>query len=205
VALLDELVPGERVDVVGHDWGGSLALGLAGAHPDRVRRLAVANTVFRKVSLARSLHMPFLALPAVPELLFRVGGARVVEAMLSLPWKADRPLDPEVRAEYVAAYTEPDDLEAMLGYYRAAVRPRARALLGGEQREGAPRVRAERMLVLWGAADPVLPISVGESIVKDLGPECQMVTIPGAGHFVVEEAPDVVTPALRDFLSDAPT
>ena len=28
VALLDEVVPGQRVDVVGHDWGGSVALAL---------------------------------------------------------------------------------------------------------------------------------------------------------------------------------
>jgi pimeloyl-ACP methyl ester carboxylesterase len=56
------------------------------------------------------------------------------------------------------------------------------------------------MLVLWGAADPVLPISVGESIVRDLGPTCAMVTVPGAGHFVIEEAPEVVRETLSRFL-----
>jgi hypothetical protein len=32
-----------------------------------------------------------------------------------------------------------------------------------------------------------------------------MVTVPGAGHFVVEEAPDVVADVLLDFLADAGT
>jgi pimeloyl-ACP methyl ester carboxylesterase len=59
------------------------------------------------------------------------------------------------------------------------------------------------MLVLWGAADGVLPVSVGESIVKDLGSRCEMVTVPGAGHFVIEEAPDVVRETLSRFLADA--
>jgi pimeloyl-ACP methyl ester carboxylesterase len=189
VALLDAEVPGQRVDVVGHDWGGSVALGLAGLHPDRVRRLVVANAPYRKVNLLRAAHIPLFATPVVPELLFRLGGKRVVDLMFSLGWKADTELDPEVRAEYTAAYTEPSKVTAMLGYYRAA------------KPSGAPRVHADKMLVLWGAADPVLPISVGESVVKDLGASCDMVTIPGAGHFVIEEAPAVVRETLLAFLA----
>lgn len=206
VALLDEVVPGERVDVVGHDWGGSVALGLTGAHPDRVRRLAVANTVFRHVNLLRAPHIPFFAVPGAPELLFRLGGARVVETMLGLGWRSDVVLDPTARAEYVAAYSDPQHVHAMLGYYRAAARPKlAAALRLGAQPARPPRVAADEMLVLWGAADAVLPISVGESIVKDLGARCAMVTVPGAGHFVIEEAPDVVRETLSRFLADAPS
>ena len=83
-ALVEAEVPGGRVDVVGHDWGGSLALALAGARPDLVRRLVVANAPFRTVPLLRAAHIPFFALPVVPELLFRLGGRRVVDAMLRL-------------------------------------------------------------------------------------------------------------------------
>lgn len=202
VALLDAELPGRRVDVVGHDWGGSVALGLAGAHPDRVRRLAVANTVYRKVSLLHAPHIPLFALPGAPELLFRLGGARVVETMLRLAWKSDAVLDPEAKSEYVAAYTEPEQVKAMLGYYRAAARPKlAAALHLRPAQAGPPRVDVERSLVIWGAADAVLRVSIGESIVKDLGSSCSMVTIPGAGHFVVEEAPEVVLQALQDFLA----
>jgi hypothetical protein len=124
--------------------------------------------------------------------------------MLGLGWRATTPLDPEIQAEYEAAYSHPETVRAMLGYYRAAARPRVAALLGGRKPAGPPRVHADRMLVLWGARDPVLPISVGESVVRDLGPECVMVTVPGAGHFVIEEAPDVVADVLVDFLGDAP-
>jgi len=203
VALLDAECPGQRVDVVGHDWGGSLALGLAGIRPDLVRRLAIANAPYRNINLLRAAHIPFFALPAAPELLFRLGGKRVVDVMFALAWKADVTLDPEVRAEYTAAYTDPVKVSAMLGYYRAAARPKILAALGrGETPAGEPRVHAEKMLVLWGAADPVLTVSVGESVVRDLGPECVMVTIPGAGHYVIEEAPELVLRTLQDFLSD---
>lgn len=202
VALLDAEVGDRPVDVVGHDWGGSVALGFAGIHADRVRRLAVANTVFRHVNLLRAPHIPFFSLPVAPELLFRLGGARLVGAMLDLGWKSDVTLDPAARAEYAAAYSTPDKVSAMLGYYRAATRPKVAAALRGAKPASPPRVKAEQMLVLWGAADGVLPIGIGESIVKDLGPECAMITIPGAGHFVIEEAPDVVRETLSRFLAE---
>ena len=203
-ALVDCEVPGGRIDVVGHDWGGSLALALAGARPDLVRRIVVANAPFRSVPL-RALHLPFFALPVVPELVFRLGGRRVVDALLALGWRSPTPLDDERRAEYAAAYTTRAGVTAMLGYYREATRPRLAAALRRRRRRGTPRVRAEQALVLWGARDPVLPLGTGESVVLDLGADCVMVTVPGVGHFVIEEAPAVVTQVLLDFLADETT
>jgi pimeloyl-ACP methyl ester carboxylesterase len=204
VSLIEAEVDGP-VDVVGHDWGGSLALGLTGARPDLVRRLCVANAPYREVPLLRAAHIPFFAMPFAPELLFRLGGRRVVDVMLDLAWKASAPLDAERRSEYQAAYMEPDKVTAMLGYYRAAARPRlAAALKRSADAPTLPRVRADKMLVLWGALDPVLPIGVGESVVRDLGADCVMVTVPGAGHYVIEEAPAVVAQVLTEFLGNEP-
>ena len=203
-ALLEAEVPGGRVDVVGHDWGGSLALALAGARPDLVRRLVVANAPYRDVPL-RAVHIPFFALPLLPELVLKLGGRRVVDAAFALGWKADTALHAESLAEYRAVYSKSSVTQAMLGYYREATRPRiARALRPGGEKNPVPRVRAEKALVLWGAADPILPVATGEAVVRDLGADCVMVTVPGAGHFVVEEAPDVVADVLLDFLADAP-
>jgi pimeloyl-ACP methyl ester carboxylesterase len=38
-ALLDALVPGQRVDLVGHSMGGNVVMSYAGVRPDRIRRL----------------------------------------------------------------------------------------------------------------------------------------------------------------------
>lgn len=204
-ALVDDEVGGP-VDVVGHDWGGALALGLAGARPDLVRRLCVANAPYRSVPLLRAAHIPFFSLPLLPELAFSAVGRRAVDVMFALAWRSSPPLAPSVLAEYRAAYTDRPRVQSMLGYYRAATRPRLAALLPGRSRgavRGGPpdAVRAERMLVLWGADDPVLPVGTGESVVRDLGPDAVMVTVPGAGHFVVEEAPEVTLEVLHDFLA----
>jgi len=202
LALVDAELPGRRVDLVGHDWGGSVALALAAAHPDRVRRLVVANTVLHKVNPLRAAHIPFFALPGAPELVFRLGGRRVVETMISGAWRSSEELDPATKAEYVSAYTDPERVKAMLGYYRAANRPKLAAAVGlRTPQHGRRRIDVERSLVVWGADDWVLPIGVGESIVRDLGPTCSMVTVPGAGHYVVEEAPEVFLRVVQDFLA----
>ena len=206
VAQLAALIEAEAtvpVDVVGHDWGGVLALGLAGLRPDLVRRLVVVNAPFRSgPPLHRAVHLPLFALPVVPEAAFRLAGRRAVDVMLRAGWRSEPPLDPELRAEYEAAYAGGPRVAAMLGYYRSAVRPRRGALRPGSAlAAGLPPVDVERALVLWGALDPVLPIATGEAVVRDLGPGTEMTTIPGAGHFVLEEAPDEVSEVLLAFLA----
>ena len=63
-----------------------------------------------------------------------------------------------------------------------------------------PMARAERSLVVWGTDDPPMPLRVGESVVTDLGlvndpATVRMVTLPGVGHWPLEEAPERRRPA----------
>ncbi len=194
---------GGPVDVVGHDWGGSLALALAGARPELVRRLVVVSAPYRKVDLRAAWHMPVLALPVLPEVVFRLAGDQVVRFMFDRAWKADG--RPEHLEEYVAAYAPADRVGAMLAYYRRAVRPRLARTVGSalgltSRPARPPRVQVERALVVWGTDDPAMPVHVGESVVSDLGPQATLLTVPGVGHWPVEEAPDVVVPAIAEFL-----
>ena len=191
------------VDVVGHDWGGSLGLALAGARPDLVRRLVVVAAPYREIDFGHAWYMGVAALPLVPDVAFLLAGERIVRQAFAMAWKAERP--PERLEEYVAAYAAPERWGAMLAYYRAAVRPRlaraVRSAVGGDTpRTGLPKVKVERSLVVWGSDDPPMPLHVGEAVVRDLGPDATMLTVPGVGHWPHEEAPDVVLPAIAEFL-----
>jgi pimeloyl-ACP methyl ester carboxylesterase len=193
-----------RVDVVGHDWGGTLAMALAALRPDLVRRVVVINAAYQHIDLTRAWHVPLFAVPVVPELAFALGGRAIVSRMLDYAWRADTRLDPQQREAYAAAYDDPRRVRAMLGYYRAIARPRAlapmRRLMGQDVAVQLPMPHPEAALVLWGAADPVLPLRLGEQIVSDIGPQARLVTLPGVGHWAVDEAPGLVTGEVAEFL-----
>jgi haloacetate dehalogenase len=184
------------VDVVGHDWGGSLAIALAGTRPDLVRRLVAVNAPYREIDLRRAFHIPFFALPRAPEALFALGGADVIRRMIGYGWRAPQRLEPEVLRHYTAAYADPARVRAMLGYYRASARDRLRGA-----RPWVSRPRAERALVLWGVEDPVLPAALGERVASDLG--AAFVGFDGIGHFAPEEAPARVAHEVTQFLAAA--
>lgn len=194
------------VDVVGHDWGGAIALAIASARPDLVRRVVDISGPYRQLNLLRAFHVPLFALPGLPEAAFRLGGRRIVEAMFDYAWKAETRLPDDVREHYVSSYLPAARVEAMLGYYRDTTRPRVVAavtglLQSGERESSSPRrIDVERSLVVWGAADPSTGLADGEAVVRDLGASAMMLTLPGVGHWPVEEAPDVVVPAIAEFL-----
>jgi haloacetate dehalogenase len=181
------------VDVVGHDWGGSLALGLAGARPDLVRRLVVMSAPYRELDLKRAWYMGVLALPLAPDALFAVAGEKIIRGVFERTWKSEG--QTPLLEHYVASYVE--RYPAMLAYYRAAVRGR---IARGSTGSGLPKVKVERALVVWGTEDPPMPLHVGEAVVRDLGPVATMLTLPGIGHYPHEEAPGVVLPAVAEFL-----
>jgi haloacetate dehalogenase len=198
-----------RVDVVGHDWGGSLALALALARPDLVRRLVVINAPFRHIDFTHAWHMPLFALPVVPDALFAVGGRSLVGWMLD--HGSARPIDAEHRERYMDAYASRERVAAMLAYYRSAVRGRLLRTLRAPWRRGTvgearaprqPSVPPEATLVIWGAEDPALPLAVAEAVVRDLGPSARLATLPGVGHFTVDEAGDQVVELVTAFLRD---
>ncbi|MCX9190911.1 hypothetical protein C3Y87_05685 [Carbonactinospora thermoautotrophica] len=202
---------GGPVDVVGSACGGSIAMALAAERPDLVRRLVVCNAPFRYADVRRVWHVLLFSLPAPPEGTWAVTGRRRVDHMIRLGWRAPHPPDERYLEHYRAAYDDRARLGAMLGYYRAAMRSpgrRDRSAAGrpappaARQPARQPQPRPQRALVIWGARDPVLPLAVGRAVVRDLGGGTRLLAVPYAGHYVVEEAPEVVVPAVAAFLAE---
>src|SRR5688500_17850443 len=82
IGLIDAL-DYEKVNLVGHDWGGIIGWVLAHKYPERLHRLSVLNAphpaVMRRFLLRdldqmrRSLYVAFFQLPWLPEALMRAG------------------------------------------------------------------------------------------------------------------------------------
>ena len=61
------------------------------------------------------------------------------------------------------------------------------------------KVLGKPTLIIWGEKDEQIPLTYGERLHRDI-PGSQLVTISGAGHLILFDAPDAVASALRDFV-----
>jgi pimeloyl-ACP methyl ester carboxylesterase len=51
--------------------------------------------------------------------------------------------------------------------------------------------------VIWGTEDPVLPLTLDDPG-RDRVPDCRVVPVEGAGHFVQSDAPERVSQLILD-------
>ena len=199
IAAFMDAADAPKATVVGHDWGGGVAFRLALGHPEKVERLAVINSPFRKLDLRRGWHMLFFNLPVIPEVVLSAAGDRWVDFALRAGSVNKDAFDPEALAEYHAAYRSLERKRSAFAYYRTVTRRIIGSKLPGRARPSGPRGSIDMpTLVIWGEQDPALPLWLAEAILKDI-PHARLVTIPDAGHFVPEERPERVAELLKEF------
>ncbi|MFP4635756.1 MAG: haloalkane dehalogenase [Nitriliruptoraceae bacterium] len=179
-AHLDAVVPGPLTLVV-HDWGGLLGLPWAVEHAERVERLVLTDT-----GLYTSGGFPSEAWARFK---------RFVERTEDLPisFLVDGGVTRELTEEEKAAYDAPFDTIAS----KAGARALPLLVPLADDDDGAQRLLATRRelaewhtptLVLWGAADTILPTHMGQRF-AELIPGCVgFEPIEGAHHFLQEDA-----------------
>ncbi|HZW03970.1 MAG TPA: alpha/beta hydrolase [Anaerolineaceae bacterium] len=121
----------ERAFVVGHDWGGVVALALAAVCPERVEKLTVLNASLPQImrrAVLRDPRQAFMSLyilafqfPRLPEALWRANGFRAGLRSLRASSRPGTFSDAEL-ARYTAAWAQPGAQTAMLNWYRASLR-----------------------------------------------------------------------------------
>ncbi|MFA9445757.1 alpha/beta fold hydrolase [Egicoccus sp. AB-alg6-2] len=190
--------------LVGHDWGGPVALATAFRHPGMVRALVVASAPLRKIDLRRAWHIPLLNLPILPELAFKAAPRSLVGAGIRHAAARPEAISQHAIDEYARAVSARP--RGWLPYYRelsrravldATVR-RVRRRSGWLPDPQTPHRLRVPATVLWGEQDPVTPFSLAAGVGRDL--DAPVVPIPGTGHFIHEEDPLAVAQAILELV-----
>ena len=202
----------ESFALVGHDWGGVVAWGAAARGDPRLTKLAIINAphpvVFQKSLIenaeqrAASQYITAFRAPGFEKGIEAMGLDAFFDKVIGSNAGEAKILEAEKR-QYLAEWSQPGALTAMLNWYRAAkgvVPPPGVTVPIPDWLLGAfPKVRVPT-LVIWGMKDPaLLPIQLDglDRLVEDLA----VVRLADAGHFAPWEAPDEVAHALEDFLA----
>ena len=191
VALLDALGL-ERLDVVGHDWGGFSGLLLSTRYPGRVRRLIALSTphLWLKVSPQIALET-WRAWYAIP-----LAAGLMEHSDRFVAWFIRREGVPAQEVEvYVARLREPARASATTRLYRAYLRTLVAAVRG---REPEPRSSTPTLLMI-GALDQAVSFRLAAGI-EHGGDDMRAEILPGAGHFLCDTHADVVAERVRSFL-----
>jgi pimeloyl-ACP methyl ester carboxylesterase len=187
-----------RFHVVGHDWGGSIAWGIADRYPERVASLTVLSrphpNAFNRALAApdgeqkrrSSHHWWFLEADATARIL--ADDARWLRERL----KASKVPEAAI-VEYVGVLGNPVTMEAALTWYRA--RGAIRAPIG---------VIKVPTLFIWGDADDTVGRMAAEGTREFVAAPYQFVELPGVGHFAADQEPDQVTALLLGHLAAHP-
>ena len=212
VFALAETLSVERFALVGHDWGGAISWPAALRNDPRLTRLAIINAphpaIFQKSLIedtdqrAASQYISAFRSKMFEKAVEKMGFEALFEKSFSR--HVDLAIIPEAeRAQYIAEWSQPGGLTAMLNWYRASKLvvppPAVKIPLPQWLLNAFPTVRVPT-LVVWGMRDKaLLPIQLEglDRLVEDL----EIVRLPDAGHFAPWEASDQVAEALAHILA----
>ena len=201
LAVLDELGL-ERVKLVGHDWGGWIGFLLCLRAPRRFERFLALNIVPPWVSLRavaghawRFWYQQLVLAPGIGYRLHRrgefvrrilVGGSEIKSA-----W------DEEALASFADNLAEPARARAAVQMYRVFNWREALPIARGRYADARLTVPT---LMLFGAEDFVLRPQMLAGYQRHAD-DMRVELVPGCGHFIADERPDLVAERARDFFS----
>jgi haloalkane dehalogenase len=182
-------------------------IGLAAAvrRPERIARLVVFNTAAFPLPPGKTLpwEIAWCRKPGIGAWLTR--GLNAFARGAARKCAVRRPLPPAVRAGYLAPY---DSWANRIAVHRFVAdiplgpRDRSWPILTATA-ERLETLREIPMLICWGERDFVFDGSFLAEWERRF-PEAQVHRVPGAGHYLLEDAGDEIIPRVVSFVTQAP-
>ncbi|MDX2170699.1 MAG: alpha/beta hydrolase [Deltaproteobacteria bacterium] len=206
LAALDD----QPAALFGHDWGAVAAYGAAILAPQRVARLITAAvphgpalpTAFMTnyEQQRRSWYMFFFQTP-LADLALAHDDFRFLERLWR-DWSPGWSWPAEEMEALKATFRQPGVAGAALAYYRQTLNPLLqRPELAATQERVQMSPVTVPTLYLHGADDGCIGRQLADGMEAFFPAGLEKRVVPGAGHFVHQERPDIVNPALLDFLA----
>ena len=186
-----------RFHLVGHDWGGSIAWGIADRHHGRLASLTILSrphpNAFNRALMAdgeqaqRSKHHKAFLEPDAADVVLADDAKWLRERLTANGVPAD------AIERHLAVLGNKEAMEAALAWYRA------RGAIRGPL--GPIRVPT---LYIWGDADDTVGRTAAEGTIDFIAAPYRFEVLPGVGHFAADQAPERVCELMLEHLAAHP-
>jgi epoxide hydrolase 4 len=191
VAAVIKSLGQEKAIIVGHDWGGLVAWQFALNLPQMTDRLIVLNLPHPRGLTRELAHNPDQQKNSQYARNFQQAEAA---SKLTPEGLARWVKDPAAREKYIEAFKR-SDFEAMLNYYKRNYPREPYA------EDTSPVVKTQMpVLLIHGLSDTALLPGALNNTWDWMGKDLTLVTIPASGHFVQQDASDLVSRTMRAWL-----
>lgn len=178
------------VDLVGFSMGAQICALFADRHPSRVRRLALIDPAGFAASELRPSRLALL--PGLGEWLQRRSGPEAVADRAEHMFVDPNTVPPDFRDRVLAQARFRGTGQALLSTRRSM----PLEVLDLYGRVGATR---KPVLLVWGTADRITPYPQHETALATIT-SAEFLPVGDAGHAAMYERPNLVNPALVEFL-----
>jgi cis-3-alkyl-4-acyloxetan-2-one decarboxylase len=193
----------DNITLVVHDWGGAIGMGFAVRHPELIKRLVIFNTaafLSRKIPLSLRL----CRLPGFGAVAIR-GFNAFARGATQWACKKQERMTEEVRAGYLEPYDNFANRVATLRFVQdIPMSPDSPSYPVVQHiEENLKLFRDHPVKIIWGAHDFVFNDHFLNRW-KEVFPQAEVHRIEDAGHYVVEDAHEVILPMLKEFFKNNP-
>ncbi len=191
MAVIDDLGDSDVI-LVGHDWGGGISWRFAMAHPEKVNKLIICNlthpsgyeAVRLNMTEEQKANMSYIDRFQSPD-----AASMFTAEGLAQRWEHD----PEIHKEYLQGY-ERSSFDGMLNYYRASYDQ-----FNPTEATKRPQLQMP-VLQIHGLDDGAVDKEGLRDTWNWIDADYTLVTLPGVGHNVQNEAADAVARNMRSWL-----
>lgn len=192
------------ITIVAQDWGGPIGSGLALRNPDLIKRLCFMNTGVpgkRPEGVPTVADFPWFQWVQTEEsqLVLSSLGSTVLSVLKRIGFERCAEVDENFVRAYAAPFPTAADCKGAVAF-PSSIGSAATMQFMFQSLGNLPRLAALPAMYVHGEADRAIPTDFAVGTFRSTWPNGPVVTLPGVGHFIQEDAPEAAIALISQFI-----